>query len=96
MPPRQDRGVGGLSLRAGCVVRHRALDVDAVYRVLSARGRVVDVAVVAAPGLEPGTQLRLTTAAAMAMRAAPTDRLGRGRQGVRSPARREVRAIPHT
>jgi hypothetical protein len=49
------------------VLRHSALGSEAMYRVLRSRGSTVEVEVVAAPGLEAGTRLHLTTAAAAAM-----------------------------
>jgi hypothetical protein len=55
------------------VLRHSALGSEAVYRVLHTRGSIVQVEVMAAPGLEPGTRLHLTTAAAAAMGLAAVD-----------------------
>jgi hypothetical protein len=49
------------------VLRHSALGSEAAYRVLHTRGSIVEVEVIAAPGLEPGTRLHLTTVAAAAM-----------------------------
>jgi hypothetical protein len=39
-----------------------------VYRLIHPGGPIVEVEVVAAPGLEPGTRLQLTAAAVAAMR----------------------------
>ena len=49
-------------------MRQRALDSDAIYRVLRVSGSIVEAEVVASPGLIPGTRLRLTAAAAAAMK----------------------------
>jgi hypothetical protein len=49
------------------VLRHHALGSDAAYRVLHRWGSIVEVEVLAAPGLEPGTRLHVTVAAAAAM-----------------------------
>jgi hypothetical protein len=49
------------------VLRHRALGSEAIYRVPRSGGSTVEVEVVAAPGLEAGTRLHVTTAAAAAM-----------------------------
>jgi hypothetical protein len=73
------------SLTAG-VLRHSALGSEAMYRVLRSRGSTVEVEVVAAPGLEAGTRLHLTTAAAAAM-GLDTVGAGHNRLRVRSAAR---------
>ena len=76
------------------MLRHHALGSDAVYRVLHRWGSIVEVEVLAAPGLQPGTRLHLTTGAATAMgleagQAASSNRL-RLRAAARS-ARRAAR-----
>jgi hypothetical protein len=48
-------------------LRQRMLGSEAVYEVLHERAGIVTAEVVKAPGLEPGTQLRLTAHAARAM-----------------------------
>jgi hypothetical protein len=53
---------------SGGLVRQRSLYSDAVYRVLRVSDSIVEAEVVAAPGLAPGTRLRMTGAAAAAMR----------------------------
>jgi hypothetical protein len=50
------------------VLRHRALCSEALYRPIHVWGPIVEVEVVAAPGLQPGTRLQLTAAAVAAMR----------------------------
>jgi hypothetical protein len=50
------------------VLRHRALCSEAVYRPIHSWGPIVEVEVVAAPGLQPGTRVQLTAAAVAAMR----------------------------
>jgi hypothetical protein len=59
------------------VVRHRALCSEAAYRLLCARGSIVEVEVVVAPGLAPGMRLHLTAAAVAAMRAVTADSVDR-------------------
>jgi hypothetical protein len=49
------------------VLRHDALGSAAVYRVIRRSGSTVEVEVVTAPGLEPGTRHHLTAAAAVSM-----------------------------
>jgi hypothetical protein len=75
------------------LLRHRVLGELAVYRVLHARGQIVEVEAVSVPGLEPGTPLRLTAAAVRAMRDDLRAR-DRPRLGVPSPVRRAMRALP--
>jgi hypothetical protein len=45
--------------QASYYVRRRTLGTEAVYRVLDERGLIADAEVVRAPGLEPGTRVRL-------------------------------------
>ena len=62
------------------MLRHRALCSEALYRPIQTRGPIVEVEVVAAPGLQPGTRLQLTAAAVAAMSSvavAPGDRAKR-------------------
>lgn len=75
--------------RTPCFLRHTSLGSEAVYEVLEEDESIVTAAVVHAPGLEPGTCVRLMASAAHAM-----ERLENGAQlGVRrfvletSPAR---------
>jgi len=44
-----------------------------VYRPIQTRGPIVEVEVVAAPGLQPGTRLQLTAAAVAAMSSTAVD-----------------------
>jgi hypothetical protein len=81
-------------LSRGLVLRRAALGGSGTYRVLAARGAVVEVEVLEAPGLAPGTTLRLTTAAAAAMLTASIDVVDAERQGVRPASTRGVRAVP--
>jgi hypothetical protein len=55
------------TLSADDLLIHGALGATATYRVIAVAGPVVSVAVLSAPGLQPGTQLRFTRAAAQAM-----------------------------
>ena len=83
----QVRRVGGASLSSGVLLRHRALYSEAVYRVLHASGSIVEVKVVAAPGLEPRTRLQFTAAAAAAMRSVAPGSVDRQHLQFGSPAR---------
>jgi hypothetical protein len=65
----------GTTLVAGQVVRHRALGSEGMYRVLEPRGSIVEMEVITAPGLLPGTHVQMCAAAARAM------------ESVRAPAR---------
>jgi hypothetical protein len=49
-------------------MRRHALDSDSTYRKVARHGQTVEVEVVNAPGLRPGTHLHVTAAAARAMR----------------------------
>ena len=49
------------------VLRRSALRTDGVYRVLRRSGSTVEVEVITAPGLAPGTHVRLSAAAVRAM-----------------------------
>lgn len=49
------------------ILRRRLLGSEAVYRVLAEHGDTVLVEVVEAPGLTPGSQLRLTAAVARSL-----------------------------
>ncbi len=51
----------------GSCWRQTMLGTDAVYRVVEVSGEHATVQVCDAPGLEPGTQIRLTVAALAAM-----------------------------
>ena len=62
------------------LLRHTVFGDESVYRVLARTRAFVHVEVVSAPGLERGTQLRLTPASASAMRSMATARPGRVRR----------------
>jgi hypothetical protein len=83
-----------LPLSRGLVLRRGVLGESGTYRVVAARGAVVDVEVVEAPGLAPGSSLRLTAAAAAAMLTASADVVDAQRQGVRPASAGGVRAVP--
>jgi hypothetical protein len=53
--------------RTPCFLRHASLGSEAVYEVLEEDAGIVTAAVVHAPGLEPGTCVRLMASAARAM-----------------------------
>ena len=65
----------GNAMLTGQVLRHRALGSEGTYRVLESRGSVVELEVIAVPGLLPGTHVQVCTSAARAM------------EPVRAPAR---------
>jgi hypothetical protein len=60
--------VGWIPGRRRRVLRCHTLDTDSAYRVIAKRGATVEVEVLNAPGLRPGTRLHITAAAAQAMR----------------------------
>jgi len=82
------------------LLSQRVLGVQARYRVVGVRDGLVELVVVSAPGLAPGARVRVTGAAAAAMRGwdpNATGRPGRGRAVVlrtaaRDAGRRIVRA----
>lgn len=53
------------------LLRQSALYGDALYRVVNVAGELVEVEVVSAPGLKPGTRMRVTQAAIAAMSVVP-------------------------
>jgi hypothetical protein len=59
------------------LLRHRALCSEAAYRLLRARGPIVEVEVVSAPGLRPGARFHLTAAAVAEMRSVALDAVER-------------------
>jgi hypothetical protein len=67
----------GSTSSSSAVLRHRALCTEAAYRLLCARGSIVEVEVVVAPGLEPGMRLHLTAAAVAGMRSVTADSVDR-------------------
>jgi hypothetical protein len=62
------------------LLRHRVLGGEAFYRVVDAAGQIVEVEVVSAPGLEPGTHVRLTQAAVGSMSVVPASSWPNGTQ----------------
>jgi hypothetical protein len=50
------------------VLRRHALDSDSAYRKVARHGQTVELEVLNAPGLQPGTHMRVTAAAARAMK----------------------------
>lgn len=58
------------------LLQHEALGTTALYRVIDVAGQLVDVEVLSSPGLRPGTRLRITRGAALAM-ACESARIGR-------------------
>jgi hypothetical protein len=62
------------------LLRHSVLDGDTLYRVVDVAGDLVEVEVVSAPGLEPGTRLRLTQAAIASMSVVPESTWQNGKQ----------------
>jgi hypothetical protein len=63
------------------LLRHRVLGGDTLYRVVGVAGELVEVEVVSAPGLDPGTRVRLTQAAIATMSVVPESSLQRPTQG---------------
>ena len=57
----------GSGLLTGQVLRHRALGSEGTYRVLEARGSLVELEVITAPGLQQGARVQVCTGAARAM-----------------------------
>jgi hypothetical protein len=53
--------------RAQSLLRHQVLGQEALYRAIDVIGELVELEVVSAPGLEPGTRLRVTKAAVSRM-----------------------------
>jgi hypothetical protein len=53
--------------RAQSLLRHQVLGEEALYRAVEVIGELVELEVVSAPGLEPGTRLRVTKAAVSSM-----------------------------
>jgi hypothetical protein len=53
--------------RAQSLLRHEVLGEEALYRAIGVIGELVELEVVSAPGLEPGTRLRVTKAAVSRM-----------------------------
>ncbi len=82
----------GSAVWSGGLLRQRALYSDAIYRVLRVSGQIVEAEVVAAPGLAPGTQLRMTAAAAAAMKPVPRASVDGRRYRLGSHARQVRRA----
>jgi hypothetical protein len=67
--------------RSRRVLRRRALHSESSYREVSREGPMVELEVLSAPGLRPGTHLRVTSAAVRGMmphRRNASDRLARG------------------
>jgi ornithine cyclodeaminase/alanine dehydrogenase-like protein (mu-crystallin family) len=82
----------GSAAWSGGLLRQRALNSDAVYRVLSVSGPIVEAEVVAAPGLAPGTHVRMTAAAAAAMKPVRRASIARRQFRLGSHARQVRRA----
>jgi hypothetical protein len=61
----------GAALVAGQVLRDQALGSESTYRVLDATDSIVDLEVIAAPGLKPGARIQVCVTAARAMEAIP-------------------------
>jgi hypothetical protein len=76
------------------LLRHFVFGEEATYRVLQTRGELVNVEVVTAVGLPPGTQLKLTVASATEMRATPV--ASRVRPAAGSPLARSPRGARST
>jgi hypothetical protein len=57
----------GMFTRAQSLLRHQVLGQEALYRAVDVIGELVELEVVSAPGLEPGTRLRVTKAAVSRM-----------------------------
>jgi hypothetical protein len=65
----------GTPLLAGQLLRDRALGTESTYRVLQATESIVELEVIAAPGLKAGTRIEVCVTSALAMEpvAAPAD-----------------------
>jgi hypothetical protein len=53
--------------RGQALLRHQVLGQEALYRAVEVIGELVELEVVSAPGLDPGTRLRVTKAAVSRM-----------------------------
>ena len=79
----------------GIFVRHRQLGTDAVYEVLDHVDQLVTCEVVRAPGLLPGTRVRLVASAVREMaRPDATELVALGRRSAPGPLRRTGVATP--
>lgn len=61
----------GPTLLAGQVLRDRALGSESTYRVLQATDSMVELEVIAVPGLKAGARIQVCGSAARAMEAVP-------------------------
>jgi hypothetical protein len=61
----------GQPLLTGQVLRERALGSESTYRVLQASDSIVELEVIAVPGLKAGTRIQVCGAAARAMETVP-------------------------
>jgi len=86
-----------MAQRAHVLLRHSLLGSECLYRVSGIDGALIELEVVRAPGLVPGTRVRVTGAAVRRMTAVPlrvasevvlTDRGGRARRLSRRLRRR--------
>lgn len=77
-------------LSADDLLRHEGLGTQSAYRVVAVCGPTVEVEVVGAPGVTPGTRMRITLRAARAMRCetvgVPRESHGRHRRSGRRAA----------
>jgi hypothetical protein len=71
----------------GQLLKHRALGTDAIYRVVGKNSRGVEVEVIDAPGLTPGSRFTFSRTDVLAMDAIDSlwDELGRGSSGGKKP-----------
>ena len=65
----------------GQILRRHALGTEALYRVIEENARGIEVEVVSAPGLVPGSRLTIAIDHAMAMEAVSPEKLARDNDG---------------
>jgi hypothetical protein len=86
--------VGWAKGRRAKVLRRHALDSDSAYRKVARHGQTVEVEVLNAPGLRPGTHMRVTAAAARAMMPSTTSTRERVLRLARSATRSAIARGP--
>jgi hypothetical protein len=84
-------GAAGNRLFGGQLLRHRVFGNESTYRVLATTEWFVDTEVVAAPGLRPGSPVRICRAAARGMLSERSDAGARGRSWLRPRHTRTAR-----
>jgi len=81
--------------RAQSLLRHQVLGQEALYRAVDVIGELVELEVVSAPGLEPGTRLRVTKAAVSRMSVVEEAPAGNRRPAVAERDRAPAPGVSH-